>query len=340
MDRRAKLQSLTRPTTTAALQNATTLAKRGDRDAQLELAAALAWVAYACPDASPTVWDAVSACWLGRGEAPQIMTELPQVPLPDSFWDAFWAVVDGHDEGYDAISITLAVASLSAAVDPAFGDLAEQHAREHRGAKAALTRPIPGLTDVEALALCPPDSLGRALHNMIIENGYDPEVLDRNAIALQELPPSLHYLNTRILQMHDVWHLVAGYETTSSNEIAISAFQLAQFGHNYSAMFLAAVMTISTFKEPRGFSILMQIMTEAWQHGRQTPSMMDIEWEEEWTKSLDQIRKDYQIDTYASVFPADLLETVSSAGLWQKLKLGYQLTRFNSRLRRDASAAP
>ncbi len=99
MDRRAKLQSLTRPTTTAALQNATTLAKRGDRDAQLELAAALAWVAYACPDASPTVWDAVSACWLGRGEAPQIMTELPQVPLPDSFWDAFWELTSSRNIG-------------------------------------------------------------------------------------------------------------------------------------------------------------------------------------------------------------------------------------------------
>lgn len=35
---------------------------------------------------------------------------------------------------------------------------------------------------------------------MIVDNGYDPEVLDRDAIALSELPHALHYLNARILQ--------------------------------------------------------------------------------------------------------------------------------------------
>ena len=172
---------------------------------------------------------------------------------------------------------------------------------------------------------------------MIVENGYDPEVLDRDAIALSDLPHSLHYLNARILQMHDVWHLVAGYETTSSNEIAISAFQLAQFGHNYSSMFLAAVMAISTFKEPRGFTILMQILAEAWQHGRETPVMMDIEWEQEWDRSLEDIRARHNIATYESIFPADLLESIDTSSLWRKLMLGYQLIRYNLRLKHNAA---
>jgi ubiquinone biosynthesis protein Coq4 len=101
------------------------------------------------------------------------------------------------------------------------------------------------------------------LHKMIVENEYDPEVLDRESIKLSAMPHRLHYLHARILQMHDVWHLVAGYTTHSSNEIAISAFQLAQFGHNYSAMFLAAALAMATTAEPQGFTILMQIITEA-----------------------------------------------------------------------------
>ena len=137
------------------------------------------------------------------------------------------------------------------------------------------------------------------------------------------------------MQMHDVWHLVAGYETTSSNEIAISAFQLAQFGHNYSSMFLAAVMAISTLKEPRGFTILMQIITEAWQHGRETPVMMDIEWEKEWNNSLEDIRATHNIPTYNSIFPADLLESIESASLLKKVHLGYQITRYNRNLRHN-----
>jgi ubiquinone biosynthesis protein Coq4 len=169
---------------------------------------------------------------------------------------------------------------------------------------------------------------------MIVENGYDPEVLDREAIKLSTKPHSLHYLNARILQMHDVWHLVAGYTTHSSNEIAISAFQLAQFGHNYSAMFLAAGMAMSTTNEPRGFTVLMQIVAEAWQHGRETPAMMDIEWEGEWNNSLESIRSKYGIPTYKSVFPADLLESIENPSLWKKLYLGYQLLKYNLQVRR------
>jgi hypothetical protein len=133
--------------------------------------------------------------------------------------------------------------------------------------------------------------------------------------------------------MHDVWHLVAGYETTSSNEIAISAFQLAQFGHNYSSMFLAAGMAMSITREPRGFCIIMQIVSEAWRHGRETPVMMDIVWENEWENSLDQIRKSHGISTYRSIFPVDLLESIEVAPIWKKLHLAYRLVKYHIQLR-------
>jgi len=90
---------------------------------------------------------------------------------------------------------------------------------------------------------------------------------------------------------------------------------------------------MSTTKEPRGFTILMQIITEAWQHGRETPVMMDIEWEQEWDNSLEVIRSKYAIPTYQSVFPSDLLESIENPSFWKKLHLGYQLLKYNFRLR-------
>lgn len=339
MNRREQLQRDTRWLDAEAIASAVAAAKRGDAEGRLALTAAMAWVAYSCPDATIAVCDNIATAWLGSGPTPDIPKGLPEAPLEDSFWRAFWQVVDGHDDGYDALTITVAVASLGAALHPDMADIALRHACAHDGAVEAIKNPIPDFTDVEALASCPPGSLGHCLHQMIVENGYDPEVLDRESIALAELPHPLHYLNARILQMHDVWHLVAGYETTSSNEIAISAFQLAQFGHNYSSMFLAAVMAISTFKEPRGFTILMQIITEAWQHGRETPYMMNIEWEDEWNNSLETIRATHNIPTYQSIFPADLLESIEEAGVWKKMRLLFQLIRYNARLRNTQRAA-
>jgi ubiquinone biosynthesis protein Coq4 len=336
MTRRQQLQQATARMDAGAIREAVAAAKRGSAEGRLQLCAVMSWVAYSCPEATTAVCDNIASAWLGNGPTPEIPLGLPEAPLEDSFWQAFWAVVDGHDEGYDALTITVAVASLAGAVHPAMRDLADSHAHQHWGSAEAIKNPIPGHTDFEALARCPQDSLGQSLYRMIVDNGYDPEVLDRNAIALSELPHALHYLNARILQMHDVWHLVAGYETTSSNEIAISAFQLAQFGHNYSSMFLAAVMTISTFKEPRGFTILMQIINEAWQHGRETPVMMNIEWENEWNNSLEAIRRNHRIPTYQSIFPADLLESIESASFWKKSRLIFQLLLYNFRLRQTS----
>jgi ubiquinone biosynthesis protein Coq4 len=333
MTRRQQLQNATARMDARTIREAVAAAKRGSTEGRLQLSAVTSWVAYACPEATTAVWDNITSAWLGCGPTPEIPMGLPEAPLEDSFWKAFWAVIDGHDEGYDALSITVAVAALGAAVHPDMCELTDLHAHHHQGAVEAIKNPVPGFTDIDALEHCPPGSLGQSLYRMIIDNGYDPEVLDRNAIALSQLPHALHYLNARILQMHDVWHLVAGYETTSSNEIAISAFQLAQFGHHYSSMFLAAVLTISTFKEPMGFTILMQIMTEAWRHGRETPVMMNIEWEKEWNNSLDAIRRNHHIPTYQSIFPTDLLESVESAPLWKKSKVILQLLWYNLRLR-------
>lgn len=339
MNRRQQLQQDTHWVDADTLATAVAAAKRGEAEGRLALTSALAWVAYSCPDATTAVYDNIASAWLGSGPTPEIPKSQREAPLEDSFWEAFWQVIDGHDEGYDALTITVAVASLGQALHPDMADIALQHACHHEGAVEAIKKPIPDYTDIEALARCPNNSLGNSLYQMIVENGYDPEVLDREAIALSELPHPLHYLNARILQMHDVWHLVAGYETTSSNEIAISAFQLAQFGHNYSSMFLAAVMAISTFKEPRGFTILMQIITEAWQHGREAPYMMNIEWENEWNNSLETIRATHHIPTYQSIFPADLLESIDDAGFWKKLWLMLQLLQYNVRLRQTHQVA-
>ena len=64
--------------------------------------------------------------------------------------------------------------------------------------------------------------------------------------------------------------------------------------------------------------------------------MMAIPWEQEWDNSLEGIRESHHIPTYNSIFPADLIEAVTEAPLLKKLKLGYQIVRFNRLLKRGA----
>ena len=185
MTRRERLQKATTRADAATILAAVAAAKRGSSEGRLQLTALMTWVAYSCPDATTAVCDAISSAWLGTGgPALEVPMGLPEAPLEDSFWQAFWAVVDGNDDGYDALTITVAVASLAAAAHPLLGEIADNHARSHKGAAEAIKKPVPGHTDIKALAQCPQGSLGQSLHTMIIDNGYDPEVLDRESIAL------------------------------------------------------------------------------------------------------------------------------------------------------------
>ena len=287
------------------------LAMQGDVVAQQQVCGALLWTAFAAPAAVTQVYDAIAAG--AAGEALDSgSSQAEECVIPDSFWQTFAETLTGPEQGYDATTITVAVAALGGSVAQEFGELAESAAERHPGGNDAASQTIPDLTDIDALGRLPEGSLGHDLYRMLVDNNFDAEVLDREVIGLANLPPALRYVNTRILQMHDVWHLAAGYQTTSLHEIAISAFQLAQFGHNYSSMFLATVATMSCCKTPAGFGLLMQNIIEAWRHGRATPALMSIQWESEWHGTPEQIRARHGITPFKGSFPPDLLEQLAA----------------------------
>ena len=296
----------------AQLVSATSLAARGDRAAQARICGAMLWASCAAPEAIPAVFSTICNAQLGL-PASEVNSDAAAVAIPEAFWRIFEDTLTGPEGGYDATSITVAVASLGAALDGGYAALSEQAAMDHPGADRAELKPIPPMISLAELGELPLGSLARELLSMWVDNGFDPEVLDRDAIGLGSLSPALGYLNTRILQMHDVWHLMAGYQTTSLHEMAISAFQLAQFGHNYSAMFLTTVCTMSHLRQPQGFGLLLQNLSEAWHHGAQCPPLMAVEWEREWGRDIESLRRKLGIVPFAGSFPPDLLEQLAAA---------------------------
>jgi ubiquinone biosynthesis protein Coq4 len=286
-------------------------ATQGERQAQAIVCGAMIWSAFASPAGIPLVFDVIADAQLGK-PMPHNNCNAPCTPLPDEFWRAFVATVEGPEGGYDATSITVTVAALAGVLDANYSGLSEAAAIAHPGADSPTEKTVPPLLALATLEALPLGSLGRDLYSMWVDNGFDPEVLDRQAIGLEQMSPALRYLNTRILQMHDVWHLVGGYQTTSLHEIAISSFQLAQFGHNYSAMFLATGATMSHVRTPQGFGLLMQNLAESWLHGREAPSFMAIEWEEHWHKDIQTVRSEVAIKAFKGSFPPDLLEQLAA----------------------------
>jgi ubiquinone biosynthesis protein Coq4 len=118
-----------------------------------------------------------------------------------------------------------------------------------------------------------------------------------------------------MLQTHDLWHILAGYQTTKLHEVAISAFQMAQFGHAYSAMFLAVVATTAAHAPTEVFALLLDTILTAWAHGRATPPMLLIPWEQVWQDSTSAIRSRYGVEPYSAPYPPDVFEQFEAAEL-------------------------
>ena len=285
--------------------------RAGDVPAAARVAATAIHVAAVAPERLCEDWDRMCLGW--RGHLPRaeaiVVEDVAPGSVPDNFFPALWALVDDPDAGTEAGDITVRTAALAGLLEPPFWERVASMTHRYPGVDDAAAHGLPDRFRFDDIAACPPGSLGGRLHSLVVDEGFDLEVLDRDDLGLSDLQPPLDYVNTRMLQCHDVWHEVAGYETTGLHEIAISAFQMAQFGHQYSSMFLSMVMTKAAFTQPiEGTVLLLDTVLAAWQHGRETPPLLGVEWEEIWDKPMDELRETVGIAPYDSPYDPSLLE--------------------------------
>ena len=289
--------------------------RSGESGAARDLAAVWMHGAAAAPGRLAGIYDAAALGWLGTApKVGAIDCELAPVPIPQEFWGPFWEMVlEAPGAGPDPLGVTQRTAALAGSLDAGFRELAVSAAMAYPGVSEAAGQGFPERFTLEALSRAPAGSLGAAFHSMIVDNGFDLEVLDRDALGLANLPPPLDYLNARILQCHDLWHILAGYQTTGLHEVAISGFQAGQFGHNYSAMFLGMVLTKLSFADAPVLPMMLDVILSAWVHGRESPSLLGLDWPRVWGNSVDDLRAVIGLTAYVSPYPADLFEQLRAA---------------------------
>jgi ubiquinone biosynthesis protein Coq4 len=286
----------------------------GDDQAGRDLAALWLHAAAAAPERLAAIYDASAEGWLGvPPRAPLVEAAGGPVAITPEFWAAFWALVQASNAEPDPGGVTQRTAALAGLLAPEFQARTAKIALAYPGVREAAANGYPERFTLEALAKAPKGSLGAEFHDLIVDNGFDLEVLDREALGLAELEPPLDYLNARILQCHDLWHILAGYRTTALHEIAISGFQAGQFGHHYSSMFLAMVLAKSAFGQPAGVGLMLDVILTGWTHGRQSPALLGLDWPAIWDRSVEDIRSDIGLLAYASAYPADLFEQLRAA---------------------------
>jgi ubiquinone biosynthesis protein Coq4 len=286
--------------------------RAGRPDARFEVAALALHVAVVTPERLVEVYDGLTEGWLGTAPGgPPVTGTPPPGPgaVADELWAGLWALVFDPDAGRDPADITVRTAALTEHLSPEFHRRVAAMALRYPGVAEAASAGIPPRFTLEELAACPGDSLGGAMHAFVVDNGFDLEVLDRDSLGLRELPPPLDYCNVRILQCHDIWHLVAGHATSTLHEVSVSGFQMAQFGHQYSSMFLGMLLTKVAFTQDAGITgFTLDTILTGYRHGRESPPLLGVEWEQVWDRPIPEIRESLGVTAYDSPHPAWMLE--------------------------------
>jgi ubiquinone biosynthesis protein COQ4 len=97
---------------------------------------------------------------------------------------------------------------------------------DDRGARMLRERPAidKAHVDFERLRTLPASTLGGAYVRYLDEKNLDPDLFQEPP-GLPEVPS---YIAKRMRQVHDLWHVLTGYDTDVKGELALQAFTWAQ----------------------------------------------------------------------------------------------------------------
>lgn len=158
--------------------------------------------------------------------------------------------------------------------------------------------------ELEALAAMPEGSLGRGYWRFLTDNKLEKNLATNYRVfhealqqsgALRGMPDEVKYATLRGFQLHDLMHVISGYDATPLGEIALQAFCLAQQKSVYFATWIATVTARMAFVDPDSQVPLMDAVTDGWTHGRRAKSIMMREWERDFGRPLAAIRHEFGI---------------------------------------------
>lgn len=173
---------------------------------------------------------------------------------------------------------------------PAFERVAEHLKRDPACAALIRDRYIPPVHDLQQLLTYPHDSLGYIYAAAMKESGLNP-----NLHLGMTAESDAKYIELRLSQTHDLWHIITGFDTSEIGEIGLQAFHLPQFPYPLATILIANSLISSTLWAPEALSSLLNAIAQGWRMGELANTLFAQKWEEAWDKPLSQWRSELNI---------------------------------------------
>jgi ubiquinone biosynthesis protein Coq4 len=152
--------------------------------------------------------------------------------------------------------------------------------------------------DADYLATLPDGSLGKEFERYLTNNGLDANLLRESAFiqAHAERGEDVGYLAERGFQLHDLFHVLTGFDTTPLGEVRVVSFTVAQIPAPYPAMIIATRPLQMVLYKPELLPAVMDAITQGWALGRRAKPLMQVHWEDFWERPLAELRREYDLD--------------------------------------------
>ena len=161
------------------------------------------------------------------------------------------------------------------------------------------------LADRDALRAMPEGSFGRAFLAFSERHGLNPRELIESQHAMSrdyaDLDPIRQWISDRFTVMHDLWHVIAGYDATHAGESALMCFSLPQ-RVNDRALPIFMVMSLLTGRiSPRN-------AWEAFVRGKRAGCLVAQPFEQLLSQPLEAVRKQLGVTPPRTAHPRETSE--------------------------------
>lgn len=144
--------------------------------------------------------------------------------------------------------------------------------------------PVP--PTVAELSAYPEGSFGNALYQHLNLNNLSLEIFPRF-----EWRRPIEYLSLRVYQDHDLWHVLAGYDISIEDELALQALSVAQFGSPISTLLVAGGLMHLIWKAPLKAVHALGKISAGYQRGLQANSLIGLRLHELFDRPLIEVQK-------------------------------------------------
>lgn len=169
---------------------------------------------------------------------------------------------------------------------------------------------------LDFFAKFPEGSLGKSYYDHCLKFGLDPDAFPKIKVH-----DDASYVEHVIRHVHDVWHVLTGFDVSISGELGLQAFKAKQINWPFAMVGIGGGSFVTLFKTPEEIENLVDQIVRGGQMGAACKPLMTMDWNDRWGDQLDIVRRELGLESFFT----------SSATLPEKHNITYQQSKSSTK---------